>query len=338
MAPPPPPVTPSPHRFVTPKQQGGQPKKGEAGPAAAGRQFNRVPRFHYSSTPATGGSSETASKNTHNAAAAYMFSSPLVARGVKRGKERVVEGIEMSSDCGEDDDDGEKGGAPVMDGEGEEEVGWSEGGRKRRRISNSSGGMDEGGTLKNISSPPSTPPPSTSSFSHHPIPRFIFPPPPPPPAGTTPITTYAHSLVAPPAPSQAQAPPDVLLSPQRNPKFLPGGLASEVRSWVVGASVAPRGGGGGGGGGEGVGVKVLGVREGWGAGVLLVVGSMGEEGDGDGDGDGERVLLLLVGHGGVKGVQEGAVIRVREPAWDILLQGTRWRVCADWRLDAPSYT
>ncbi|KAI9780663.1 MAG: hypothetical protein M1839_006604 [Geoglossum umbratile] len=330
---PPPPVTPSPHRFiVAPKQHQHQPSQphdqtpvrrnppppppSSSSSSSTARQFKPPPRF--SSTPA-----KPTDEPDHHAA--HAFSSPLVlAQGLKRKGEKEV--IETSSASPSSDDNSsaeEENDEPAI--------------RKRQRLSLPALGSH---SLFDTPQTPTSPtlPPKT------PHARFIFPHPPPPPPddqNTTPITSLFHSLLIPHPSNPTLAPdPSLLLSPHSRkkgePKYLPEGLAGEVRGWVVGASGAR-----GKGRGEVVEkLRVLDVRGG--SGPFLVLRGEKE----DGGEEGGLNVLLINQHGAAAGgglfaasnhpppavVRQGAVVALKSPVWDVSLRGEKWRVGVDWRI------
>lgn len=193
------------------------------------------------------------------------------------------------------------------------------------------------------------PDPNPHSRNHfHPAPRFKHPYPPGP---TNPSRTD-------------YLPPPDIFSPQRRGgaggKYLPGGLAAELRDWLMdikraddegsmshsagteigvgaGAGVAGRVGDGGAATGAVVRIAVEEVRAG-GVGMTLVSGSV------VGMGIREKVRVILAGEGNIEGlgtgrrvdggrdkVGPGAVVGIAPPAWDVELDG-RWAVAYRWEV------
>ena len=58
--------------------------------------------------------------------------------------------------------------------------------------------------------------------------------------------------------------------------------------------------------------------------------SEGEEA-GEGE-DGDGVRWLLIGGDGRWTVREGDQVRIREPTWEVDLEGKKWKVGVDWRV------
>ncbi|KAL2258752.1 hypothetical protein VTK26DRAFT_7806 [Humicola hyalothermophila] len=217
--------------------------------------------------------------------------------------------------------------------------------------------------------PPTPHPPFQPKFGRHhsnthfhPAPRFRppdlypdhAPADPTRPGAAAAARTDYHRLPPPP-------PPD-LFSPQRRGgtagRYLPGGLAAELREWLVdvkrgaadgeGERVRARPSGLESGAGVGaaaangeVRVAVEEVRSG-GAGMTLVSGFVvGLDGGADGR-EGVRVRVILAGEGNVEGlgggkwagggkngVMPGVVVGIAPPAWDVELDG-RWAVAYRW--------
>lgn len=128
---------------------------------------------------------------------------------------------------------------------------------------------------------------------------------------------------------------------------MPGGLASEVREWVIhtiSASSTPA---------QGQGQYVLRVKVkeiksweagGGGGGCFVLASRLGRDLDGEGKTVGKEEVeremrMLLVGGNGAGGGQQrkraldqGDILGLRQPIWDIILQGERWSVGVDWSI------
>lgn len=146
--------------------------------------------------------------------------------------------------------------------------------------------------------------------------------------------------VEPPAGAQQQHPlPDAFSPQRRGAKYVPGGLAAEVRDWLVqvkGASEYDRPAGEG-----GIGAVVDEVQSG--AGVMHIIAARrpgGEAGDGEGDGDGcvipfARAILAgdgrTAGLGGRSVVEIGGLVFMSQPMWDLTLDDLgHFAVACDW--------
>ncbi|KAK4989063.1 hypothetical protein LTR50_003532 [Elasticomyces elasticus] len=165
--------------------------------------------------------------------------------------------------------------------------------------------------------PPSTmppPPPRTA-------PRFVLPPPTPTPSPHDQPATRPSFLRPPASLSESSAPPPPeLFSPhRRGQKFVPGGMAAEVRRWIFEAGQS----------------AVSGQRE---RGLLRIkIDGVGGDGPWFGEGllaSGERGRVLLVGGESERGrvLGEGRVVEIRPPMWDVEVAGVVWTVGVDWHV------
>jgi len=198
---------------------------------------------------------------------------------------------------------------------------------------NNNNNNQEGRTSPAPPSPTHALPPVTSTMSTRPAPRFLFPTP-FQPSPSTPFPSHSIFL-RPPPPTvadqrQSQTDQDPLpeaFSPHRRggQKYVPDGLASSVREWVVEVSQEVvrdrqrREGGGGVGGGDVVRLRVEEVSGG-GGNVVLVRGA----------GDGRRMMLMGCGRGGE--VRTGVVVGVRAPVWEVEVLGEKWGVGVEWKV------
>ncbi|KAF2419602.1 hypothetical protein EJ08DRAFT_42666 [Tothia fuscella] len=121
--------------------------------------------------------------------------------------------------------------------------------------------------------------------------------------------------------------PEAFSPHRRGQKFTPGGMASEVRQWIVDATQA---------GnfrritGDLMRARVMESRGSTNDGVVLVRGSV----------EGSEVKLLLPGAGKGKnstGLTAGQIVAVKAPTWDVLIDGVAWIVAADWRVLGHPY-
>ncbi|KAF2005956.1 hypothetical protein P154DRAFT_423645 [Amniculicola lignicola CBS 123094] len=183
-------------------------------------------------------------------------------------------------------------------------------------------------------------------------------------SSSTPLPTRPHFLL-PPSPTSKPAThplPETFSPSRKGQKYVPGGLASTLQSWIVEVgSMAQMHGSGGVAWGrdreEGVRmrVRVLGVdgrasakngeKEGnevecFAGGVVFVEGKVdmdrgmfdGSRGQGRGNGE---VGVMLAGAGGARGsggvkIREGSVVGIRAPTWDVEMMGDIWVVGVDW--------
>nr|POF01122.1 hypothetical protein CFP56_21070 [Quercus suber] len=182
-----------------------------------------------------------------------------------------------------------------------------------------------------IPSRASSPPPSLSSLSpataHHP-PTFLRPP----PATTAPASGSAH----PAAPL-----PETFSPHRRGHKFVPGGLALTLQTWVLETGQAAlqsrraR--------------AALSSSSALRAGADFVLTARVEEIFGDDGGRGEgfavtaraegrNLLFAPTGAGAAEsGLEVGCMVGVRAPVWEVRGgDGTSWTVAADWRVLASS--
>lgn len=183
---------------------------------------------------------------------------------------------------------------------------------------------------------PPLPPPEPSTRHHHPpafrpAPRFKAPDPPGP---------GSHQRRPTPLPEA--------FSPQRRgAKYVAGGLAAEVRDWLVqvkGAAGYDRP------AGARVRMAVDGVRAG--EGMWIVAGhhetrteteaeaetGVGGEGEGEGEGSARVILAgdgrIAAGLGGRKTVRQGGTVAMYQPMWDAHLGDLgRFAVACDWEVE-----
>lgn len=176
---------------------------------------------------------------------------------------------------------------------------------------------------------PATYPPSSSSSdpqnqpTFHPAPRFggIAPP-------TEPGTPTPHDHA--PDDVDAQQPTPDIFSPQRgasrNPRsrrHVPGGMAAELRDWLVEIkeNEAESNNGGGAPTLGLVRLTVEEIRRDAPPGMMLVAGRVGAG----------RARAILAGDGEGGTVEEGAVVAISMPAWDVVLEES-WAVAYRWEV------
>ena len=211
---------------------------------------------------------------------------------------------------------------------------------KRRRVSSSTDGLspNKDDDFEVLSPPPvlSSPPISRRAASSR-APRFIIASPANPP---TPKDTQATFVkpprFRPPEPSeQTQSQQDPLpdqFSPhRRGQKYIPGGLAAEVRDWLMNIDAtaptnrAQKK--------DGLWLVKLVVDEISGnsrTGMAMIKGSQGE--------GGAAMKVLLAGEGESTGMQKGAKVEVgmtvgiKGTVWDVVIEREKWSVSVDWKV------
>jgi hypothetical protein len=217
---------------------------------------------------------------------------------------------------------------------------------KRRRLSSSSQ-LEESKEATEPDSFPlvSSPPPSRRPISST-APRFLLSTPLPPstpqaPPATQPFLKPPRFKSSDPAEQTQTDPLPEQFSPhRRGQKYVPGGLAAEVRDWLVNLESAILGTSA-----QRVNddwvvrIEVDEVRGGGRAGMTLV---RGRQINGDGkvevvNGFGVvRVILAGEGAGSalLRGgtVQVGKMVGIRGPVWEVLLEGEKWGVGVDWKV------
>jgi hypothetical protein len=329
----------------------------EQRPRPSTQQFNATPRFTFSSTPRP-----TA---TPNAPGATPSAARYFTPASKTPKAKEQDAIENSShephyslhDSIEIDDT--ETDPDYGFGDGEDDYKLEEPTPKRRRTSTSPGlqedqGLDDpnkdtyddhqdylSSSLPALSSPPAPRRPISTN-----APRFLNPTAPP----STPQVSAANQTTflkpprfRPPDPSeQAQAKSDPLpeqFSPhRRGQKYVPGGLAAEVRDWLMNIESAipanknkddP----------WLVKLVVDEVSGGGGAGMTLVRGRQIQAIDGGEMVDTlDEVKVILAGEGAGVGLQKGSKVEpgkrlgVKGPVWEVVIEGERWGVGVDWRV------
>jgi hypothetical protein len=329
----------------------------EQRPRPRTQQFNATPRFTFSSTPR--------STATPNAPGATPSAARYLTPANKTPKPNEQDAIENSTDeppynlhdfikIDDTDTDLDYGF-----GDGEDDYKLEEPAPKRRQTSTSPGQQEEQGLEKHnketydddqdslSSSLPvlSSPPPARRPISTN-APRFLNLPAPPstPQPSTANQTTFLKPpRFRPPDPSeQAQNQSDPLpeqFSPhRRGQKYVPGGLAAEVRDWLMNIESAipvnknkddP----------WLVKLVVDEVSGGGGAGMTLVKGRQIQAIDGREmvDTFGE-VKVILAGEGAGAGLQKGSkvesgkILGVKGPVWEVAIEGERWGVGVDWKV------
>ncbi|KAL2071677.1 hypothetical protein VTL71DRAFT_12912 [Oculimacula yallundae] len=374
---PPPPVTPSPHRFVIKKERPAirsTPLAQEHTPHLS-TQFNSTPRFTFPSTPRP-----TASQTLpppRFAPSTARFATPA------RGAGKSYDAIELDSDDGvldvqdsieveTEEQDGDVGEGYLSE-ELEDDYKVEERSPKRRRLSTSSqigleeqeaGDDDEEMLLDNednnneaepsSSLPILSSPPAPRRVLSTTAPRFLLSTPLPQstPTEILPTPFLKPPRFRPPDPSentetQSDPLPDQFSPHRKGQKYIPGGLAAEVRDWLINLESAIPASGGGKRDGEWV-VRVMvddikgGLREG----MTLVRGrQVVVVGNEDGGGKGGEMVdtlgvvkVILAGEGAGSGLQKGKAVEkgkmvgIKGPVWDVVIEGEKWGVGVDWKV------
>ncbi|TVY55152.1 hypothetical protein LCER1_G004431 [Lachnellula cervina] len=343
--PPPPPVTPSPHRFVIKKEAPARktPLAQEYKPRSS--QFNTTPRFTVSSTPRP------------IATQSYASATPSVSRYLTPGKsaQKEHEGIDNLSSDGPTRDIHDSVETEEQDHELEylsdvDDYALEEPSPKRRRLSSSPVPLKEedhsdhepqlsnSSSLQILSSPPAPRRAITTAAS-----RFLTPAPPSTPAASNPTqsTFRKPPPFRPPDPSeQAASQKDPLpdhFSPQKaGRKYIPGGLAAELQGWLVNIESALP---------SNVNredpwlVKIVVDEVSGGArtGMTMIKGRQVKVEDGMIEYETE-MKVILAGEGAMTGLQRasrvemGKTVGVKGPVWEVLLEGEKWGVGVDWKV------
>jgi len=321
------------------------------------QQFNATPRFTFSSTPRP-----TA---TPNAPGVTPSAARYLTRASKTPKPKEQDAIGNSSDEPHynlhdsiEIDDPEKDPDYGFE-DREDDYKLEEPTPKRRRTSTSPGlqeeqkldtpnkePYDDDQDSLSSSLPVLSPPPAPRRPISANAPRFLNPTAPPstPQVSTANQTTFLKPpRFRPPDPSeQAQTQSDPLpeqFSPhRRGQKYVPGGLAAEVRDWLMNIESAvpantnkddP----------WLVKLVIDEVSGGGGAGMTLVRGRQIQAIDGGEmvDTFGE-VKVILAGEAAGVGLQKGSKVEpgkrlgVKSPVWEVVIEGEKWGVGVDWKV------
>jgi hypothetical protein len=354
--------TPSPHRFVIKKQPPVRktPLAQEHTPRPSTQQFNATPRFNFSSTPRS-----TATQN-------FAGATPSATRYLTPASETPKEhdAIDTSSDDNVHDvhDSIETEEHDVnlgyLSADGEEDYRIEERGPKRRRLSfspqdvktkdfdehddneNNHDDLEDSvsSSLPILSSPPAPRRPISTT-----APRFLISTPAPqstPHPSNTPQTAFLKPpRFRPPDPSEQESRTDPLpeqFSPhRRGQKYLAGGLAAEVRDWLVNiestipGNVAQKS------KDDPWTVKVMvdEISGGGRTGMTLVRGKQVHSDGGTATAvDLGPLKVILAGEGAGTGLQKGSKVElgktvgVKGPTWEIVIEGEKWGVGVDWKV------
>jgi hypothetical protein len=324
----------------------------EQTPRPSAQQFKATPRFNFSQTPRPT-PSQTIPASTPSA---LRFTTPvrpdLQQEDIDDNSPNVSQDVYESIEVEDQDDD--LGLLPV---DAEDEYIIDEPSPKRRRFSSTSMLLDEEvhtpGHKKdnyNLHDPASSPIPILSSPERRPVStaarRFLISTPAP---QSTPQPTQATFLKPPrfrppdPAdasPSQAEPLPEQFSPHRRGQKYVAGGLAAEVRDWLVNiqstvlvARTQDKD--------EPWLVKLVvdEISGGGRAGMTLLRGRRVHSGDLHGMIDTVGILkVILAGEGQGTGLQKGSKVEVgktvgiKGPVWEAVVEGEQWGVGVDWKV------
>ncbi|QSZ36789.1 hypothetical protein DSL72_006672 [Monilinia vaccinii-corymbosi] len=358
----PPPVTPSPHRFVIKKQPApprSQLAQDSTPRPANTQQFNTTPRFTFSSTPKQNG---TQSIPPSTPAGRYL----TPARQTPRVRESIddlsddypaqLPQLPLNDSIETHDEFDTNIGFSAQEVEDDYEIDRRYSKRQRTSPSPAADAVSEksddllSSSLPILSSPISqrpNPTPTTNSK-----PKFLLSTPlqPSTPQSTTPTTFLKPPRFRPPDPAAIQGNTDPLpeqFSPHRKgQKYVVGGLAAEVRDWLmnIDSTVPSYGASGVQKGRERdrewiVRMVVDEVSEGGRMGMCLVRGRKMRDVDGEEAVDGLGVVkVMLAGEGAGTGLQKGMdvevgrVVGIKGPVWEIVIEGEKWGVGVDWKV------
>ncbi|KAF7908643.1 uncharacterized protein EAF01_004398 [Botrytis porri] len=359
----PPPVTPSPHRFVIQRQSGpsappprSQPAQESTPRPSNTQQFNTTPRFTFSSTPKP---NATQSIGIPSSTPAGRYLTP--SRQSTKTKENIDDPsddypahlpLHDSIDTNDDIDTALGYSTENEDENADDTKDYEINPRssKRRRISVSPDITLEEEEEDPLSSPlPIIP----SPISHRPTqisstaskPKFLLSTPvPSTPQCIGPTTFLKPPRFRPPDPAESQGSGDPLpeqFSPHRKGRqYVAGGLAAEVRDWLINID---SGIGGLQKGKERSGewvtkIKIEEVRRD-GREMCLVRGKQVRDVDGEEviDGLGE-IRAMLAGEGMGMGLQRGMdvdvgrIVGIKGPVWEIVVEGVKWGVGVEWKV------
>lgn len=305
------------------------------------QQFKATPRFTFSSTP-----KPTPTQNLPaSTPSATRFTTPA------RQHEEIIENIESSfEDPIQDSIETDNHDLKLDDLSGDDEYKIDDRCPKRRRLSTSSelpNADDEqepeeneypdslpDSSLPILSSPPAARRPLSSAAA-----RFL-----PAPPSTPQLPQTAQAFVRPPRfrppdpseQSHIDPLPEQFSPHRRGQKYLAGGLAAEVRDWLVNLEAAvpatvqrrdvP----------WVVRVEVDEVSGGGRAGIAMVKGRQMHS---DGMINSLRTIkVILAGEGAGNGLQRGSMVEagktigIKAPVWEIVLEGEKWGVGVEWKV------
>ena len=316
--------TPSPHRFITSRPANPTPKPSSlryqqgAPQSTSSQQFTPAPRFNFSSTqkPAI----ENATAATQPASA---FSRGPRLAGAIRNKNR--EDIEEAGSEDEDFDGLEKD---------ESTLALPQQPTTKRRRPNPPEAVIISSDPPSPSPPPTTPPYPTieeddyekfpnSDANTQARPRFVLPT--PKPTETPSIPSRPPLILPPRSPSPTATVPAFLSPHRRGQKYVPGGLASSVRDWIVETSQQAHN-------------RAHARRreeEFWDTRLRVVDCRMEDPNEGiilvQERSEAKRWMLVGKGRGQTE-IEVGCVVGIREPTWEVPVGDEFYMVAIEWKV------
>lgn len=320
------------------------------------QQFNTTPRFTFSSTPRATGTQSIPSSTPAGRYFTPARQTPKVRENIDDPSDEYPTDLPLHDSIDTNDDDFDTDlEFPTEDAEDDYELNPRS--SKRRRISPSpdiaSEENDESkdllsSSLPIISSPISHRQNQTQSTVSKPKFLLSTPLPPSTPHNSTPTTFLKPPRFRPPDPADTQRNIDPLpeqFSPhRRGQKYVVGGLAAEVRDWLINidSSVSSHG---------NIGGQRKERDKEWvvklmvdevsrdGREMCLVRGRQIRDLDGEVVVGGEgTVRVMLAGEGSGTGLQRGKevdvgrVVGIKGPVWEIVVEGEKWGVGVDWKV------
>ncbi|KAL3424222.1 hypothetical protein PVAG01_03503 [Phlyctema vagabunda] len=375
---PPPAQTPSPHRFIvkkgappkrTPLAQEHVPRRPSfnappssaqqfsSTPRPSTQQFNATPKFNYSSTPRLTQEPPTSTPTS------TRYATPV--RPVPRFHEAIQNSSDESARNSQDSIEPDDGEAPTDYGPGLEEDDYAINAPslKRRRLSPSlaptehNNDNDDQDTSSSSLPVLSSPPAPRHAFSST-APRFKLatqaPSSTPQPTLTQQSTFAKAPRFRPPDPSSQAQPnseplPEQFSPHRRGQKYVAGGLAAEVREWLVNLDTTIPSTNAGlqhrdrnawtvrvcvdeiSGGGRAVMTLIRGRQ------IHAQAGGSGGAADVV-FGNPSMVRVALAGEGAATGLQKGSkpeigsVVAIKGPLWEIVIENEKWGVGVDWKV------
>lgn len=319
--------TPSPHRFITSRPANPTPKPSSSlrfqqggTQLTSSQQFTPAPRFNFSSTQKS---------STENATPAAQYASPLSRRPHLPGAvpRKIREDIEETgSDYGDDTEGVDKDGSSTA---------LHTQPMSKRRRPNPPEAVIISSDPPSPSPSPTTPPYPTiegddhervpdSDSNTHTRPRFVLPT--LKPTGTPSIPSRPPLILPPRSPSPTTATPAFFSPHRRGQKYVPGGLASSVRDWIVETSQQA----------HNRAHARRGEEEIWELRFRVAACRVEDPNEGmilvqERNGAKKRWMLVGKGRGETK-VELGCIVGIREPTWEVLVGQELYMVAIEWKV------